>query len=157
VFELCGYVSEASGCAESIRARFTEIVEGDQWHALLHRPPGPHVIPRIDHGLRYEFGHRANHWLGSRDLFHAFGNMGGHTVDMAIGAVVDDEDLHACITFPRYAAARFFVMIASVTNLSTRAPCRLGLCYISEIYQSERGREPRRWPRGPSYAFVRSA
>jgi hypothetical protein len=37
---------------------------------------------------------------GSHNLFNAFSNMGSHAVDMAIGAVVDDEDLHACIPFP---------------------------------------------------------
>src|SRR5262249_22260630 len=55
-----------------------------------------------------EFGHGADHWLGARNLFHPFGNKGSHTVDIAVGAVIDDQDLHAFVSFPqwRFAAER---------------------------------------------------
>src|SRR5262249_21777388 len=43
--------------------------------------------------------YRADDGLGSRNLLHAFRNMRRHPVDVAIGAVVDDEHLHAVSPF----------------------------------------------------------
>jgi hypothetical protein len=44
--------------------------------------------------------------MGARNLFNPFGDKGSHTIDIAVGAVIDDKDLHALVSFPqrRFAA-----------------------------------------------------
>src|SRR4030095_16798449 len=103
VLELRRYVSETRRSTENDGTRFAEIIRSHQRHVLLHRPSGPHVFPRIDHSLRYEFGHRGDPGLGCRNFFHPFSNKSSNTVDMAVGAVIDDKNLHPLVSFPKAA------------------------------------------------------
>src|SRR5262249_13946741 len=106
ILELRRYVSETSRSAESNGARFAEIIHDDQRHVLLQLTSSLHVLPRIDHRLRYEFGHCADHRLDARNLLDPFGDKVSHAVYIAVSAVIDDKDLHASVSFPlrRFAA-----------------------------------------------------
>jgi hypothetical protein len=61
----------------------------------LQLAAGPHVGPGVDHRRGNQLGHRADDGLGAGHLANAFGDELGHAIDVAVGAVVDDQDVHA--------------------------------------------------------------
>src|SRR5215467_8860690 len=58
------------GVPKAIAPASAEIILSYEEHVPLHLPPGLQVLSRIDHFLRDEFGHCADHWLGVWNLFN---------------------------------------------------------------------------------------